>query len=44
MKPIVEEGTKMDWRDFPVPADTTGYMVVISEQTIRRRLLPNRSS
>lgn len=26
------------------PADATGYMVVIGEQTIRRRLLPIRSS
>ena len=26
------------------PADATGYMVVIGEQTIRRRPLPNRSS
>lgn len=26
------------------PADVTGYMVVIGEQTVRRRLLPIRSS
>lgn len=26
------------------PADATGHMVVIGEQTIRRRPLPNRSS
>lgn len=26
------------------PADATGYMVVIGEQTIRRRPLPNRST
>ena len=26
------------------PADATGYMVVIGEQTTRRRPLPNRSS